>query len=194
VQWVPYSCALESFDGVEAIRFNDDPKLKVLQLGHVGWSYPFRQYVAGLNDPNIEHLAHPGWNHDGASQAVIRIKYYEYLNQYICCFSDALIYRYIVAKNFEIPAVGALLLTDKIIEKEMNTLGFIDYETCIFCEKETFLDKVNWILDPSNRAQVDEIRRAGMRLVSENHMTRHRAAQIVGLVKGKNGRENGLAG
>ena len=60
----------------------------------------------------------------------------------------------------------------------MNELGFIDRKTCIFSDMETFLEKVNWILDPGNREEVDAIRRAGMKLVRERHMTRHRAAQI----------------
>ena len=106
------------------------------------------------------------------------MKYYKKLNEYICCFTDALRFGYIVLKNFEIAATGSLLLTDKMVEKEMNELGFIDRKTCIFSEKETFLEKVDWILDQRNREEVDAIRHAGMKLVRERHMTRHRAAQV----------------
>lgn len=75
------------------------------------------------------------------------------------------------------------MLTDKLIEGEMGKLGFIDYETCIFCDRETFLDKVSWVLDGSNREKVDEIRRRGMKLVREHHMTRHRALELNELVE-----------
>jgi hypothetical protein len=178
VVWVPYSCALEGCADYDKIRFNEAPKRKVLQLGNLAWSYPFRQYVAELSDDRIEKIGHPGWNHPVNSEALIRTRYYRKLNEYVCCFTDALIYRYIVLKNFEIPSVGSLLLTDRVIEKEMNQLGFIDYETCIFCDRETFLDRVAWILDEGNREAVDNIRRAGMKLVTEKHLTKHRAAQI----------------
>ena len=78
--------------------------------------------------------------------------------------------------------MGSLLLTDRAIEKEMNQLGFVDYETCVFCNRETFLDRVSWILDPGNREAVDKIRMVGMNLVREKHLTKHRAAQINNLV------------
>jgi hypothetical protein len=113
---------------------------------------------------------------------LIRTNYYRKLNEYICCFSDALSFRYIVCKNFEIPSVGALLLTDRAIEREMNQLRFIDYETCIFCDRETFLDTVSWILDQRNREAVDNIRKADMNLVKQKHLTKHRAEQINNLV------------
>jgi hypothetical protein len=184
VEWVPYSCALEGCEGFEEIRFNETPKLKVLQLGNVSSSYPLRQYVATLDHESIEKLPHPGWNHPSSTEAMVRTRYYKKLNEYICCFTDALSFRYIVCKNFEIPAVGALLLADKIIEREMNELGFIDYETCIFLDQSTFLDKVSWVLANENRQEVDRIRRAGMMLVREKHMTRHRAARINALSNG----------
>ena len=182
VVWVPYSCGIEGCADPAEIRFNTSPKLKILQLGNVGPSYPFRQYVAGLDDDRVEKVAHPGWNHPENTEALIRSKYYHKLNEYICCFTDSLIFRYILCKNFEIPAVGALLLTDRAIEKEMNQLGFVDFQTCIFCDRETFLDRVSWILDPENREAVDRIRRAGMDLVWAKHLTKHRAAQINELV------------
>jgi Glycosyl transferases group 1 len=182
VVWVPYSCGIEGCTDPDEIRFNTTPKVKILQLGNVGPSYPFRQYVAGLEDDRIEKIAHPGWNHPDNTEALIRRRYYHKLNEYICCFTDALIFRYIVLKNFEIPGVGALLLTDRAIEKEMNQLGFVDFQTCIFCDQETFLDRVSWILEPKNREAVDRIRRAGMDLVWAKHLTKHRAAQINDLV------------
>jgi SAM-dependent methyltransferase len=185
VVWVPYSCALESYEEWQSIKFNENPKVKVLQSGHVAWSYPFRQYVASLNHEGLEKLPHQGWrreNRGEAAEQIIGLKYYKKLNEYLCCFTDALTFRYIVLKNFEIAAIGSLLLTDKIVEQEMNELGFVDYETCIFSDQETFLDKVNWILDPHNREEVDVIRRAGMELVRQRHLTRHRAKQFNDIV------------
>lgn len=78
-------------------------------------------------------------------------------------------------KNFEIAGSGSLLLTDSLIEKPMNELGFFDGVNCVFCTKENFLEKIDFILAPRNRAKVDEMRRAGMALVHTRHLTSHRA-------------------
>ncbi len=184
VVWVPYSSALEGCKDSEQIDFNTVPMEKVLLTGSIAWDRPFRQYVASLKNEMIEVLQHPGYDkrYDENSQEIVGIKYYRKLSKYLCCFSDAHSYRYIHLKNFEIASVGSLLLTDKIIEAEMNELGFVDFETCIFCDQQTFLEKLSWIFDPKNRAVVDKIRRAGMELVREKHLTRHRALQINTLV------------
>ena len=68
-------------------------------------------------------------------------------------------------------SVGSLLLTDRLIEKEMNELCFVGRETCIFADKEDFLQKVAWIISEENRPEVDRIRHAGMELVRERHRT-----------------------
>jgi glycosyltransferase involved in cell wall biosynthesis len=184
VVWVPYSSALEACRGHERILFNDDPIPKVLTSGSIAWDRPFRTYVVCLSNDNIEILPHPGYGgrFDDDSEAMVRTNYFCELNKYLCCFTDGHKYRYIHLKNFEIASVGSLLLTDKVVEKEMNELGFVDYDTCIFTDQETFLDKVSWILDPQNRARVNQIRRSGMQLVRQKHMTRHRAAQLTELL------------
>ena len=97
------------------------------------------------------------------------------LNSYICCFTDSLIYGYVLLKNFEIAGSGSLLLTDGLIESQMNELGFIDNVNCMFCTKETFVEKINFILDLKNRDKIDQIRKAGMELVHTKHLTSYRA-------------------
>jgi len=186
VVWVPYSSAIEGCEGYEVIKFNNDPIRKILVSGSIAWDRPLRQYVAGLNNENLDILPHPGYGkkYGDESDDIVRGKYFRELNKYLCCFTDGHLYRYVHLKNFEIASVGSLLLTDKNIEPEMNALGFVDYETCIFCDKETFLDKMAWILDESNRASVDAIRFAGMKLARERHLTKHRAEQIKELING----------
>jgi len=53
----------------------------------------------------------------------------------------------------------------------MNELCFVGRETCIFADKEDFLQKVAWIISEENRPEVDRIRHAGMELVRERHRT-----------------------
>ena len=101
--------------------------------------------------------------------------YQKTLNAFLCCFTDSSIHGYVFLKNFEIAGSGSLLLTDSLIEKPMNELGFFDGVNCVFCIKENFLEKIDFILAPRNRAKVDEMRRAGMALVHTRHLTSHRA-------------------
>jgi hypothetical protein len=187
VVWVPYSSAIEGSKAFPHITFNPDPIPKILMSGSVASDRPFRQYVASLNNEMIEVLQHPGYgrHYDDIGEHYGRGNYFFVINKYLCCFTDAHQYRYLHLKNFEIASAGALLLTDRLIEREMNELGFIDYETCIFADQETFLEKVEWILGEENRAAVDRIRLAGMKLVTERHLTKHRALQIDELIRSR---------
>jgi hypothetical protein len=185
VVWVPYSSAIEGCKNYYEIGFNDTPRSKVLVSGSVASDRPFREHVANLNDDHIERLPHPGYNdhYDEDSPEFVPTKYFKKLTEYLCCFTDAHAFRYLHLKNFEIASVGSLLLADDAIQSEMNALGFVDYETCVFSNQQNILEKIAWIVDDRNRATVDKIRLAGMRLARERHLTRHRASQLHALVE-----------
>jgi Glycosyl transferases group 1 len=182
---MPYSSAIEGCRNYYEIGFNDTPRSKVLLSGSVAFDRPFREYVANLKNNHIDKLPHPGYNrrYDEYSPEFVRTNYFHILNKYLCWFVDAHTFRYLHLKNFEIASVGSLLLADDTIQSEMSALGFIDYETCIFSNQQNILKKIAWIVDDQNRATVDKIRLAGMRLARERHLTRHRASQIHALIE-----------
>lgn len=170
--WIPYSCVDEF---VEDIKFNETPTNAIFTSGSVDSCYPFRIYVQSLKDPRIVRKSHPGYKTKfSETSGGIAKDYQRILNSYICCFTDASIYGYVLLKNFEIAGSGSLLLTDALIEEQMNELGFVDNVNCMFCTKETFLEKVSFILDLKNRENIDKIRKAGMELVRTKHLTSHR--------------------
>jgi glycosyltransferase involved in cell wall biosynthesis len=181
VVWLPYSSDLEAYGD---IAFNEQPIPKVLVSGSVAWDRPFRQFAAGLKNDHVHVLPHPGYgrSYEGKRDEIVGARYLQELNKYLCCFTDAHKYRYMHPKNFEIASVGSLLLADRLIEKELNELGFVDDETCIFADEGNFLERVTWICDEANRAQVDGIRRAGMKLAKERHLTRHRAKELNAII------------
>ncbi|PBC08105.1 hypothetical protein CK230_23695 [Mesorhizobium sp. WSM3859] len=187
---IPYSSSLEGCLGYDDIKFNADPLVKVLVSGSVAWDRPFRQYTAGLSNETIAVLDHPGYGnrYTDDSTAIVRTAYFRELSKYISCFCDGhtangdVIRKCVLLKNFEIASVGSLLLADRVIEKELNDLGFVDYKNCIFCGRDDFLEKTKWITSEDNRREVDRIRRAGMDLARGKHLTRHRAEQIAELV------------
>jgi hypothetical protein len=175
--WIPYSCVDEF---VKDIEFNQTPTNAVFTSGAISWHYPFREYVQALNDPRIVRKGHPGYQTKfSESSSGVAKDYQKILNSYICGFTDSLIYGYVLLKNFEIAASGSLLLTDALIEPQMNELGFIDNVNCMFCTKETFLEKINFILDLKNRDKIDKIRKAGMELVHSRHLTSHRSQLLI---------------
>jgi len=131
-----------------------------------------------LETEDVVRLDHPGYGKKYGSEDIVGARYYEELRKWLCGFCDGHTFRYLHPKNFEIASVGSLLLADRIIEGPMNELGFVDQETCIFCDREDAKEKVEWIVDDRNRSEVDRIRAAGMGLVWGKHLTRHRAGDI----------------
>ena len=181
IRWVPYSSAVEEEAGMP--EFNEAPVAKVLLSGSVAWDRPFRAYVFGLNDARLVKLGHPGYGglYDENSPEVVKRRWYDEIRRYLCAFCDAHSLRYIHLRVFEIASVGSLLLADRLVEQEMNALGFVDGETCLFTDRDDFLERVAWILAPVNRAEVDRIRRAGMSLALARHTTRQRAAELAAI-------------
>lgn len=182
IRWVPYSSAVEEEVGPPV--FNDAPVPKMLLSGSVASDRPFREYVFGLEDDRLVKLGHPGYDgrYDEHSPEVVKRRWYDEIRKYLCAFCDAHSLRYIHLRVFEIASVGSLLLADRLVEREMNALGFVEGETCLFSDRDDFLERVAWILDPTNRAMVDRIRRAGMSLALTRHTTRWRAAELAAIV------------
>jgi hypothetical protein len=172
--WIPYSC-VDKY--IEPIHFNNNPSLKILISGSVTNEYPFRSYLVELNDKeNFEYIKHPGYEKKYTETSNnVGYDFHKLLNKYICCFTDASKYKYVLLKHFEIAGSGSLLLADDTIEYQLKELGFINYKTCILCNKDTIHDKVKFIIDPKNRHVIDVIRKNGMELVRSQHLTSHRA-------------------
>ena len=165
--WIPYS-AIPTF--YSEIEFNSSPINKIFVSGALAECYPLRNYISTNSNYEelIEKLPHPGYN---ASGSTVNKIYYKNISRYICGFCDASSYQYIMGKIFEIPSVGSLLLVEDTLKTQLNILGFVDMKTCIMCNKENLLEKINWILDIENRIFVDNIRKSGMELVRLKHNT-----------------------
>ena len=174
---VPYSFP----DFATQIEFNESPKRKILVPTAALFSgsehiYPFRWYFLKQRIANVDCLRHPGYSNK--YNELTNLAFYKFLNSYLCCFTDALVFNYVLLKNFEITGVGSLLLTDMRIQPHLEALGFKDYESCIFCNQETVEEKIKWILDEENKDQVNKIRKAGMELVRSKHLTSERAKHV----------------
>ena len=170
---IPYSAVNEFYEG---IAFNSEPINKVFISGSISSIYPLRKYASSLNEKYVENLEHPSY--DKYSHDIINEKFYKKLNEYICCFTDASIYKYVLLKVFEICSVGSLLLVDGSISEELKELGFVDNINCIFCNKDNLEDQMRWILSAENRDKVDSMRKLGMELVRSKHNTKERSIEF----------------
>ena len=182
IEWVPYSTSIEEDGG--RLPLNTSPASAVLVSGSVAWDRPFRQFVFSLNDPRLVKISHPGYRLENPSidKALTGATWFQEIHKFLCAFCDAHSLRYIHLRVFEVASTGALLLADRLVEIEMNELGFVDGVTCIFCDSTDFMEKVDWILAPANRPKIDRIRAAGMLLALARHTTRIRAAEIASLI------------
>ncbi len=93
-----------------------------------------------------------------------------------------------MAKHFEIPAAGTLLVTDRSVAAQLAELGFMDRVHYLGVGMDDLEEQLRYIFDPSNRAEIDAIRRRGRELVIDRHTTSHRARaidQVCGQVGGQ---------
>lgn len=170
------------------IDFNNNPIKKVLISGRLSDIYPDRKFVTdiGIKNPDKYDILKANMNYKDPNQnstTIVGIKFYQYLNKYLCCFLDSA-REYILAKVFEICASGSLLLylNTEIIE-EFKLLGFIDGENYISCTRDNLHEKVNWILDPNNLDQVNKIREQGYQLIKNKHTYIKRFEEILFLLE-----------
>ncbi|MBV9937109.1 MAG: glycosyltransferase family 1 protein [Acidobacteriaceae bacterium] len=178
VVWVPHSASPDF-----VLPFNAQPENAILLSGFIGSLYPLRLRMKELQQENryaiVQHQ-HPGYStvYDYEKDMRIGVGYARTINRFKAGFTDALTFRYVVAKHFEIPATGALLIADGSVDGPLRQLGFIENIHYIPVCAEDLEEKIGYILDTANNAEIDAIRRRGQELVLSAHRTCDRAELI----------------
>lgn len=172
---IPYSAVDDFFKDIE---FNNKPINKIFVSGRVSDVYPLKVFIKNnaIFTKYIDCLNHPSYG--TRTHECVNEVYYKKLNNYLCCFVDALLYKYVLLKVFETCSVGSLLFVEDTIKNELNNLGFYDNINCIMCNKNNLENKLKWILNIENRQLVDDMRKNGMVLVRQTHTTQKRSEQI----------------
>lgn len=165
------------------LPLNERPRDAVLLSGAVNQFYPLRRRVKALHESAPERVAyhpHPGYrcDYDYERDGSVGRGYALTLNQYRVCFTDALTYGYVVAKYFEIPATGALLLADSAVGGPLAHLGYVAGVHYVPVSVRDLEEQIRYVLDEANHAALDAVRRAGQALVWERHRTADRARLI----------------
>jgi hypothetical protein len=181
VNWLPHS-----FNDIFFVDFNKDPIDKLLVSGNIDKQiYPMRSKVLSLkNHFPIDYLGHPGYQkrkkHDIVGKSFINR-----LNTYLACFTCCSTEKtpYMLAKFFEIPGSGSLLVAyDHLIKEELKELGFLDMQNYISVNEQNIKSKLEYIF--KNREDIDRIRHNGYNLIHSKHMLSHRGSFINRVIKG----------
>jgi hypothetical protein len=180
VVWTPHAASPDF-----ALPFNNQPQNAILLSGAIGSLYPLRLRLKTLLEERndaiaIVHHPHPGYaeTYDYEHDTRIGRGYARRIHGCKAAFTDAATFRYVVAKHFEIPATGTLLVADGIVGEPLRRLGFTENVHYISVSEENLEDTIRYITDEGNCQEIDAIRQRGQQLVRSTHMTSHRARLI----------------
>jgi hypothetical protein len=176
--WVPHSASPDFM-----LRYNPHPENSILVSGHISPSHPLRSKMKLLHEQGscaIAYHEHPGYlrSYDYDIDQDVGRGYAEKINKYRTGFTDCHEYKYVVAKYFEIPATGALLLADDAVGPQLGEIGFIENEHYLPASEGDLEERIQYVLNERNHEELDEIRKRGQELVWERHKTSDRARQI----------------
>lgn len=178
IVWVPHSAS-----PLFKLAFYEQAENAIFLSGAISDVYPLRQQMLALRgNPAyaIVYHPHPGYftGYDYARDSRVGKGYAQKINTYRVGFADGSIYRYLVGKHFEIPAVGALLLVDRAVRDGFGDLGFIEDVHYLSVSSADMEEKIRYLLNKDNHPELDRIRRQGQALVWERHKTSDRAKLI----------------
>jgi Glycosyl transferases group 1 len=182
VHWMPHAACGDFLLPVE-----ESPRPVVFVSGAVGPAYPLRGAMRDLarRRPELARVHdHPGYRttFDYGSDPRVGRGFASAIRECLAGFTDALVHQYVVAKHFEIPATGALLIADRAVSPQMAALGFVDGEHYLSATAADLESVVARAVHPAFYAEADAIRRRGHALVHAKHTVEHRAKAIEELV------------
>lgn len=179
IAWVPHAASPDFI-----LPFNASPRPAILISGRINSEYPLRQRMRRLYESGayaLDLLEHPGsydCSYDYANNPAVGVGYAKSIQSRLGAFVCSSRYHYTVAKFFEIPATGSLLLADASVGGALRRLGFIEYEHYVPVSPDCPEAAIEYTLDPANRDTIDRIRKSGQELVLQTHQTRDRARFI----------------
>lgn len=178
VVWVPHSASPDFM-----VPYNPDPLNAIFVSGAYGNYYPLRDRIRALSQTGAYAIVchdHPGYytGYDYDQNEGVGRGYATKINNYRAAFTDSSKFHYVLAKYFEIPATGALLVGDDSVGDPLSRLGFIENEHYVAVSDADLEEKIRFVLDERNHEELDQIRRRGQELVWERHKSIDRARQI----------------
>jgi hypothetical protein len=165
--WVPHSASSRFQRRVNATARTD----VALMTGSAGATYyPYRAQAAKLQSVHV--LPHPGyeWQRTQAQH----LAFVAEAASYAVGLTSGLTLNYAVAKFFEIPAMGQLLLANSEMEPFLRFLGYVPHVHYLLYSA-AHMDTVVSLALATHHLHV---RHTGQALIKSLHTTAHRAAQL----------------
>jgi hypothetical protein len=183
-EFLPHFVDYEKYSN---LKFNKDPIRKCLISGACNQSYKIRKNILeNTNNKEIIHFLEHARYRETDEEAVkqgfkIDVEYIKELNTYASGLAtSANIIRCVVAKYFEIPASGSLLLGEEL--PDLTELGFRGGVNYISITENNFTDKTKHIIDDYDK--YENIRLEGRGLVLQRHTNLNRFEHIERLING----------
>lgn len=185
--WPEYSGKCEFFphfyvpyEKCRGLKINTKPIMKCLLSGIIDKEYyPLREYIYKNKNAKVDVLWHPLYQ--ASTGFILNSKEYKIdagyiweLHKYFCCVATSSKVDYAVAKYFEIPFSGSLLLAN--YTPDLDRLGFVNGKHYVAITKENFFRVLDDVL--GNPERYEQIRREGRDFVLNNFSILDRFAQF----------------
>jgi hypothetical protein len=162
------------------LTFNDTPIKKCIVAGYDISVYRHTKgYITSKNSPLIHRIPHPGYNKNQKHTVIKGDAWAQELNKFLCGYAGTTPRNYVIAKYFEIPASGCLLLGT--YGTDLKLFGFKDGINFIQVNKDNFFDKLQYIIN--NPKEYTDIRKAGRDLVFSRHTVDHRLETLINTIE-----------
>ena len=142
--------------------------------------YPWRAWLKSLALPDLTVVQHPGYD-DPTAMIASREAFFPTLARHKVGFTDNLILDYTVAKYFEIPFAGCLLVAQRPNAMDAKLLGFEDSRNCVFIDGQDEQD-VRRVYAMALSGQYDKVSEHGHWLIRQRHTASCRLAYLKRLI------------
>lgn len=160
MRFLPHTYGESDFSGIE---YNLNPARGCLLTGATSAYYPLR--IAAALNPAVTVAEHPGYAAGADAKGKFGPAYAKLLNGWFSSVTCASVLGYPVAKYFEIPAAGSLLIADHT--PDLDRMGFVDGENYVRVTVENFGERLREVLSDIER--FEKVRRAGYEFVRGRH-------------------------
>jgi hypothetical protein len=165
-----------SHERYASMRFNKRPIKKCLLTGDCHPRiFPLRYHLLRKRDEDQVVYQATEW---GRNHIIAKGEYAKLLHSYYCGFTCTTKFKMAIAKHFEIPASGSLLMTDRC--DDLDELGFIPYDHYIPVTKDDTLDWVAECL--KNPRRYKKTRKNAMKFVRSKHSVINRYQEFVDVI------------
>ena len=179
----------------EFIPINNNPEKlnKINIVGTINESYDLRKFIYDnyfnnpyLNFYNTNYVIQN--NNFIIGNSLIDNEWYNYINSFKVNFTDTGINdeykdrKYIVSKFFEIGSLNTLLLCDDRVIEEISLLGLEEDIHYISCNKNNFIEKVNYILNYLSEDKYNNIINNCKNVIHKYHCINNRVIQFSDII------------